>query len=78
MNPNDTEESVWAFLCEAQTVGSLAPKTLGDAKLWTGCGFLGPQESATDTESAGYLSSICIYLIIFGVIKLWSETAQVL
>eukprot|EP00435_Cladocopium_sp_Y103_P009991 s2668_g2.t1 len=21
MNPNDTEESVWAFLCEAQTVG---------------------------------------------------------
>ena len=50
MNPNDTEESVWDFFCEAHTVGSLAPKTLGDAKLWTGCGFLGPQESATDTE----------------------------
>ena len=23
MNPNDTEESVWAFLCEAQTVGGV-------------------------------------------------------
>ena len=26
VNPNDTEESIWAFLCEAQTIGPVAAR----------------------------------------------------